>query len=214
MNISRRNIILQVVTNALAVCLFVLGWIENLNTKDGTLTAYGFSFLKYYTVISNALWSLLSVAMLVVLIRALAGHRSVSIPRLLFLFKYIVAAMLSVTFLVVVFMLAPMLGFAELFSGPNFWYHLIIPVMAIVEFICLDNYGTIKFSATFITLIPTIIYAAVYWTNILVNGVEGNDIYGILTWGIGGGILILAMIILFNWGSALLLRIGKRPPRA
>lgn len=142
----------------------------------------------------------------------LAG-KDIRIPKALFLLKFISASMLSVTFIVVITMLAPQLGIVYLFSGANFWYHLIIPFISIGEFILLDRFGRLPFKAVFITLIPTVLYAAVYWTNIMINGrgdpPATNDFYGILNWGLPVGILILITILSINFGSAVLLRFGR-----
>lgn len=207
--LSKKNLIALLIINMVTVILFFLAWIETMSTKKGALIASGFAYLRYYTVISNALFTVTSLVLAIIVICMLAGKAS-RVPRAVFMIKYISASMLSVTFWVVLVMLAPRLGIVFLFSGANFWYHFIIPFISIGEFILLDRFGKISFKETFLTLIPTLIYAAVYITNVAVNGrTPANDFYGILNWGLPVGILILLFIMAVNWGSALLLRFGR-----
>jgi len=207
--LNSKNQILLMIVNTVTVILFLLAWAETMLSKRGALIAFGFAYLRYYTVISNALFTLVSLALLILLIMMRAG-KITRIPRAVLMIKYISASMLSVTFWIVLVMLAPRLGIVFLFSGANFWYHLIIPFISIGEFILLDRFGKISFKETFLTLIPTLLYAAVYITNVAVNGrTPKNDFYGILNWGLPVGILILLLILAINWGSALLLRSGR-----
>ena len=209
---NRKNIIILLVVNIITVIFFILAWTETMTAKKGALIAFGFAYLKYYTVISNALFTIISIVLAVMLIRMLSGQ-SFRIPRIVFLIKYISASMLSVTFWVVLVMLAPRLGIPFLFSGANFWYHFIIPFISIGEFILLDRFGKVSFRETFLTLIPTILYAIVYIINIAINGrgvpTTKNDWYGILNWGIPIGVVILIIIFVINWGSAAALRLGR-----
>lgn len=210
--LSKKNVYVLLVVNILTVIFFILAWTETMTAKKGALIAFGFAYLKYYTVISNALFTIISLVLAIMMIMMLAG-KTFRIPRIILLIKYTSAAMLSVTFWVVLVMLAPQLGIRFLFSGANFWYHFIIPFISIGEFILLDRFGKISFKETFIPLIPTVLYAIVYLTNIVINGrgtpTTKNDWYGVLNWGVPIGVVILIIILSLTWGSAVALRLGR-----
>lgn len=210
--LSKKNLTGLLIINIVTVILFFLAWIETMSTKKGALIASGFAYLRYYTVISNALFTVISLGLAILVVCMLTGKIK-RVPRIILLIKYISASMLSVTFWVVLVMLAPRLGIVFLFSGANFWYHFIIPFISIGEFILLDRFGKVSFKETFLTLIPTLIYAAAYITNIAINGrgnpTTTNDWYGILNWGLPVGCVILLIILAINWGSACALRLGR-----
>ena len=122
--------------------------------------------------------------------------------------KLAATAAVTVTFLVVACFFGPLYGYGQLYLGSNLWFHLIIPLLAIVEF-CLLN-GEIPFRMTFLTGAPALIYGCFYLGNILINGKgewpDTNDWYGFLNWGYGPAMVIFAVIILTSWGTACLLR--------
>ena len=186
--------------------------------EGGLLSSPGWENLKYFTVLSNLLCGMVAAIFLITqyFCHGNSKHResdasmeqnSASLTWLLTL-KLAAAAAVTVTFLVVACFFGPIYGYGQLYLGSNLWFHLIIPLLAIVEFCLLD--GEIPFRMTFLTGAPALVYGCFYLGNILINGKgewpDTNDWYGFLNWGYVPAMIIFAVIILTSWGTACLLR--------
>ena len=135
----------------------------------------GFTMLMFYTVDSNIL---ALIASLLVGIYAFKAYRSgVKIPESIKMLKYISVCCLTVTFIVVVLVLAPMNGIKGyqmmLFSGDMLFHHLISPVLSILTFLMFDRVSYSNSKSASFALIPTIIYAVILITLNLLRIVEG-----------------------------------------
>ena len=64
LSLTRKNLIILIIVNAVTVILFLLAWTETMLTKKGALIASGFAYLRYYTVISNVLFAIMSLVLL------------------------------------------------------------------------------------------------------------------------------------------------------
>ena len=169
------------------------------NTKEGMLTAKGFINLKFYTTLSNIFAAVIAVIWIV------DYFRKKDNPSLA-LWKLMSAAAVGVTFTVVIGFLGPLYGFDTMYVGSNFFLHLVVPVMAMAEFI-IFNEKKMSAKDNLFVMLPPLIYGTVYVINTFINGVEGNDIYGFLIWGYAVGILIFAVICLAAFIIGLILRL-------
>lgn len=123
--------IFLIIINVLIIILEIIGIV--LNYKE--LHTFG---IQYYTEDSNFL---LLIASIISLIYLVLNKRK--LPRCLEIFKYTSVVCVSVTFLVVVFMLAPSIkdGYNQmLLQGSMLYHHLLCPVLAIIMFLFLDDY--------------------------------------------------------------------------
>lgn len=216
---------LRFVLNILIVLCVAAAWTGMiLRWGDGNLlTASGFSNLKYFTVLSNLLEGLAS---LVFVIYSLNGKRRArkrhsftakrqasAIPDGLEVFKYIAAVAVGVTLLVVMGMFGPLYGYMAMLGGPNLFFHLIVPVLAILEVLLLAPFKA-NAGENLLALIPTILYAVYYVVNMVMNGVgtwpNTNDWYGFLNWGLLGAIGIAAGIFAVTYVIGLILRRAAR----
>ena len=173
---------------------------------DGTgLMASGAENLKYFTVLSNELCGIVAVMRLFALLK---GRQQDFI-----LLKFVAAAAVGLTFLIIVAFLQPMYPEINMFQRANLWFHLIVPLTAMLEFVLLDA-EKLTFRSTFAAAIPSLVYGFGYLINILVNGVGSwpntNDWYGFVNWGLPVGIGIFAAVVIMNWGIACILRFLNR----
>ncbi len=203
---------IRFILNAVIVLLVLYAWlIMFFNTREGVLTSKGFTNLKYYTTLSN----IFAGAVAAVWAGAyLAGRKSASLS----VWKLASAASVGVTFIVVIGFLGPLYGFGGMYKRSNFFFHLVVPVLAMADYILFNEEKPEK-KQTLSVLLPPLIYGAVYIINTLIRGVEGNDIYGFLTWGYPAGILIFAVICAAAYGIGALLGAlnagaGKKKPSA
>ena len=123
------------------------------------------STFKYYTTISNVLAGI--SCFLLALYQIINYKTSKEIPYFVIIFKYISACMLSVTFLVVLFVLIPASGDINemirlLFSPKLLFHHTLCPILCIISFVFFENEYKIEKKSIFYSLIPTLLYAIIF----------------------------------------------------
>ena len=192
------------ILNILIIIEAAVGTVLMLFFRDGDalLASSGVENLKYFTVLSNEFCGIVAVWTLILAVRRKAP------PMLM---KLMAAAAVGLTFLIVAGFLGPLYGHRFMYKNANLFFHLILPLTAMAEYILLPvPNGGVPFRWTFCTMIPVFLYGSVYLTNNLVNGTgewpDTNDFYGFLNWGLPVGIVIFAGIMLVVWGIACGLR--------
>ena len=201
--ISKRQVI-SIILNCLIIAFVVTGTVvmlsPRMSAEGAVLASKGWSNLRYFTVLSNEFCGVVAILWI------LQNIRGKTFSALL---KLMAVASVGLTFAVVAFFLAPMNPQLNLYEGGNLWFHLIVPVTAMIEFLVLD---TVKLPVkqTLIAALPSLIYGLGYVINILINGKgewpDTNDWYGFLSWGYPAGFLIFGFIFLMNWGIACLMQ--------
>ena len=185
--------ILTVVCTLAGMVMMFLG-----TGKDGLLVTNGFENLRYYTVLSNLFSGGVAVAYLI----------TRSDRKALLLWKYMSSTCVALTFLMIALFFGPLYGWLNLYHGSNFMFHLVVPVLAVVELFLMEGELTFKMSVQ--SAIPTFLYGTGYFVNLLINGIgqwpDTNDWYGFVNWGWGVAIGIFFGVILSSWGIACLLR--------
>ncbi|MBR3645530.1 MAG: hypothetical protein IKN54_03860 [Lachnospiraceae bacterium] len=192
----------------LNLSIIVFAVIANILTFTGTysgtgLTSSGFSNFKYFTVLSNEFCGLVAIAKLLFDIK----HKDFPL-----IYKLLAASTVGLTFLTIAAFLGPIYGHASLYKGANLYFHLIIPLIAMFEYILLDSSNSfVPFKQTFITVLPVLIYGIIYLANIFINGKgqrpNSNDWYGFLNWGLFAGIIIFIVLVFSTWCMACILRL-------
>lgn len=184
--------------------------------EKGMLSDLGLRNMKYFTVLSNVFEGIASLVLAVCLVRMRNG-RAACVPHGVFLLKYLAAVTVAVTFLVVAVFFGPLYGHRLLYQGANSWFHLVIPVLAMAEFVLLDRFDGVSLRETAWAPLPALVYGIVYTVNVLVNGAgygpDSNDFYGFVLWGLPVGFGIFAGILLLSWAAGCLLRLGNRAGR-
>jgi len=166
--------------------------------RHGALSVEGLQSLRYFTVLSNLLQGGVCLA-------CLCGAR---VRR----WKYISAVSVALTFFVVLLLLGPAYGYDSMYVGANFWFHLILPILGMVNFLIVDREGTFSLRDSLLTLIPMLAYSLFYVGNLLVNGVRDNDWYGFAKHGPQSAVSAFLIMLGLNWIIALLMRLPRRRP--
>lgn len=126
---------------------------------------YGWGMFRYFTDLSNILALITSALFLITSFRP-------QFPNWLKYAKLFSAVCLSITFIVVCFVLCPLSGgmgaeFMLLF-GSMFYHHLVCPIVFVVSFLFFEPYYHYSTKDAFTALIPVFTYAAIILTlNIL-----------------------------------------------
>lgn len=142
----------------------VVGYFTNKNEEGH---AVGTRSLRYYTTLSNVFSALVCGAFLFVELKncTLCG---VPFPHWLIVLKYISTATVTCTMLTVLFFLGPTQGYGVMLGGTSLFTHLIGPLLAILSFMLLEDFDSISIKEAALGLIPTIIYSAVYLSQVII----------------------------------------------
>lgn len=195
-----------------ALVVFALCIMAFWDHADALLSSQGVGNLKYFTVLSNVFEGIMSLVLAVRLLRVRRG-RAGGVPHALYLLKLLAAVTVTVTFMVVAVFFGPWVGYRPLYRDANFFFHLVLPLMAIAEFLFLDRFDRVSFRETLWAPLPALAYGLVYTANVVVNGPgefpDANDFYGFTNWGWPAAFAIFAGILLLSWGAACFLRWGN-----
>jgi hypothetical protein len=210
----RKGLILA--SAALNIAIFLTVWFVFLNgiarREGGMLAISNLRSLRYFTLQSNLLEAVASVIMCFEMLSILRGARQRP-KKWKCLLKLASTAAVSVTFFVVVSFLGPIFGFASMYRGANLWFHLIVPLVSILEYVFCEYLNDTSFRGTFWCAAPVAVYGVYYVGNILINGIgewpDRNDFYGFLMWGVPIGAAIFLALILLGWFAGVLLRAGN-----
>ena len=196
------NIIMVIIT-AIGLCVMIF---NNHDSATG-LTAKGFENLKFYTVLTNLSAGFVALYTSVYYIES----KKETVPAHILFLKLMSVAGVGLTFFVVALFLGPIYGHSILYRDANLYFHLILPLVSMIEFVFLYiPKESLTFKHTFLTMIPPSIYGLAYLLNIMINGKgewpNTNDWYGFLNWGLGVGLLIFLFIVIASWGISCGLR--------
>ena len=195
----------EILFNLVIVILAVTGIILMLTSEaeEGALQSSGLENFKFYTVLSNVFCGIVALIYLICIFAKKGTEKMAAL-------KLAAVCGVAITFAVVAFMFGPLYGFPNFYKRGNLFFHLLLPVTAMAEFIIVKR-KKIPFRYTVFAAIPTLLYAIGYLLNILINGIGGpwpdtNDFYGFLNWGWPGGIVIFTGIPLTAFAAACLFR--------
>ena len=182
----------RVICNLLLAGVILYAWARmTFVVQSGALTATGAANLKYYTVLSNLLAAGASVFYCAA---AVSGRGVAAAERV----KFVAAVTISITFLVVVAFLGPLFGYATMFAGPNFWFHLAAPLACVAE-CALWGRPPRRIKGVLWALLPLAVYGVCYLANVIINGPgewpNVNDFYGFATWGVPVGVALFGVLL-------------------
>lgn len=179
------------VLNILIFLLTLLTLVKMLcgNSKDKELTGKGIKIFKYFTVDSNVLMGIAALVYAIYLFLVLRGTDT-AVPHWCVLLKLSATASVALTMVTVLVFLAPTCkkGYLAMFTGSNFFFHLTIPLLSILDFIFFVQGKEIRFAETVWGIIPAVLYAAAYACYVLKHAENGKvskkyDWYGFVQGG-------------------------------
>lgn len=193
------------ICNICIVLMVLIAWgVMLFANEEGVLSTLGFANLRYFTVLSNVFEGVASLLLVISLRRGGVSHG-------VFAAKYLAAVTVAVTFFVVALFFGPWIGYAPLYRSANFWFHLVIPLTAMLEFVFWDRFDIISRREVFLAPLPALVYGVVYAAALIFLG--GEDFYGFAHWGLPVGFGIFAGILLLSLAAGALLRLGNRAGR-
>ncbi len=209
MKITRRECLLAMFSALVVVICVCVGVTMNLTTvADENFDHMGLRTFCMFTVNSNIL---AAGAMAMVIPYTMDGLRTHNyyLPRWIVDLVYAGVTAVALTFIVSLFILAPVKGFVLIFSGSRFFLHGVCPVLAVIAFSFFMSQKRMGFWDSLFAILPVLIYAAIYFVMVVVIGEENggwNDFYGFATripWWISA-IALVPLSLLIATGIRLL----------
>ncbi len=168
-----KRLIVSIILNFLIVILEIIASIIGgvLHLKE-----YGFKIFYFYTQDSN-IFLMISCLIMAIFELRIITHKSNEIPVWVERLKFIATSLVTLTFLIVVFVLIPLAGWDslvdKLFLGSKLYHHFLCPILAFFSFVCLEKKLKLKFKDTVYALIPTVVYALILTILNILKVVEG-----------------------------------------
>ena len=156
---------------------------------------------RYFTNISNITVALISIANTVLLIVSLLKEKIV-IPKFFSIIKLIGITMTTLTFFVVLFVLAPATSFLLMYQDGKFFTHLLVPVFVVISFLFFEEKTLFEWKYSILGVVPPIIYSIVYTINVVYLK-TWPDIYYINTQGIWYVFSIITCLLGFGLAHGL-----------
>ena len=171
----------------------------------------GVPIFSYYTVQSNVFMGIVSFVFAKREFQIFRGRKE-EIPLVYYIFKMVATVAVSLTFFVVfaIFGFMSRGGHIPLLRNSYLFFHLIIPVISILNYVIFEKTDMIKFKHIFYGLLPTFLYEIYYIINLLANMKNGRvslqyDWYSFAQNGLLRAILVAPMMLFITFGLSLVI---------
>lgn len=200
---------LNLICSSIIVIFVFISLVINLLAQPTELVEeVGTKTFRMFTVLSNMLVGV-SFAMTIPFAVDGIRQRNYHLPRWIVTLTYASVTCISLTFLVALTILSASVGFdIIMLDGSNLLLHTLTPIVAIVAFLFINVYHTIKFKFTFLAMLPMFIYAMIYLVFAIIIGEENGgwrDHYrfeSLMPW-----YYVFIIMLALTFGIATLLRV-------
>lgn len=180
-NVNFNNIKISLIINFIIVFLTIIASIimftgfKFMYGYETVLESTKIGMLKFFTVESNILMGIVSLLFSLEEIKILKGKKT-DISTKMYILKLMATTAVGLTFFVVFAYLGPISkgGILSMLMNSNLFFHLLIPVISILNFIIFEKTNKIKLKNILCGLIPTLLYEIYYLTNILLHMENGK----------------------------------------
>ncbi len=203
------NIIIVLFTIFASFLMFT--GIKFMHGVDPILEVTKLEMFKFFTVDSNLFMAMVALAFAIEEYKIIKGKVK-SVSNKLYIFKLMSTTAVALTFLVVFIYLGPFSsgGIPSMIRNSNLFFHLLTPVLSIITFTSFEKTDKIAFKKVFCGLIPTLLYAIFYITNIIVHSNNGQvspvyDWYWFVQRGTWTIVIIIPLFALITFGISYIL---------
>ena len=213
-----KKIKISLLLNILIVVLVILGSIFMFTgftfmPSKTLLEARKIEMFKFYTVDSNILMGIISLIFIIYELRLL-NNKIDKIPNSIYILKFVATSAIALTFFTTLFFLAPQYGLYAMYNNNNLFFHLIVPVLALISYIVYEKYDT-NYKYAYLGIVPMFIYSIYYASMIIINLDNGGltfkyDFYGFLQGNINNIYIVIPIIYLISYIiSIILIKLNK-----
>lgn len=193
------NILISILTvNAIIMCIMGFKFMYGYEPYPELI---GVPIFSYYTIQSNVFMGIVSFVFANREYQILKGRKK-EISLVYYIFKMVATVAVSLTFFVVfaIFGVMSKGGPIPLLRNSYLFFHLIIPVVSILNYVIFEKTNIIKFKHIFYGLLPTFLYEIYYTINLLMNMKNGrvsirDDWYSFAQHGMLRTILVAPMML-------------------
>jgi len=222
-NINKKSIKISLVVNILVVIMTIVASIimftgfKFMHSYGMVLESTRIGMLRFFTVQSNIFVGIVSLLFAINEIKLLTGKIN-DIPPNMYILKLMSTTAVGLTFLVVFTYLGPIAkyGIPSMLTNSNLFFHLLIPVVSILNFICFEKTNIIKPKNVLYGIIPTFLYGIFYVINILLHMENGKvspiyDWYWFVQNGVWTIIIVVPMMLVISYIIGFVIwRLNKR----
>ena len=202
--INKMRCIVGLVLCSIVIVLTVVSFTLNvINFYQDDSPESGIGTLRMYTTLSNILAALTASICIPFQIEGLRKNRF-KLPAWVVEAMYIGACGVFLTFVIALTMISPTAGFVyAMFERSNLFMHTLNPIFITLLFTVAISDAKIKFNRILFTIIPTVIYALIYFICAFVANVwrDHYHIQDFLPWPVA-----LIIILAVAFGLSVLLR--------
>ena len=170
---NNKLFIASFITNIVTFLLVLVGVILMVTIRVSALGTTDITVFKYFTFQSNVFMGAVAFIYAYYQLLILLNKRD-NLPHVLLVFNHVGTTAVGLTFLVVILFLAPGYGFNLMYQGANLFFHGIVPVIAMINFMFIQKECAIKFSDTVFSIIPSLLYGIVYFIVVVATNGYGN----------------------------------------
>ena len=170
---NNKLFIVSFILNILTFLLVLVGVILMLTIRISALGQTDITVFKYFTFQSNVFMGVVAFIYALFQLLILLNKKD-KLPHVLLVFNHVGVTAVGLTFLVVIFFLAPGYGFNLMYKGANLFFHGIVPVVAMINFMFIEKECALKFSDTPFSIIPSFLYGIVYFIVVVANNAYGD----------------------------------------
>ena len=222
-SVKDKKIIISTIINIMIFVFSLLASIimftgfKFMHGYEPILEARSISMFKFFTVESNVFVGIVALIFAIKEIRVLT-NKEVDIGKKLYILKLMATTAVGLTFLVVFTYLGPISkgGIPSMLMNSNLFFHLIIPVLSMINFAFFEKTEKLHFKDSFYGIVPTFLYEIYYLGNIIVHMENGMvspkyDWYWFVQNGVWTAIIVAPMILLISFIISLVLwRINRK----
>ena len=204
---NNKLFIVSFIANIITFLFVLTGVILMITVSDGALTDRGFSVFKYFTFQSNIFMAGVAFGYGLFQFLILKGKRD-KIPHVLLVFNHVAVTAVGLTFLIVIFFLAPGYGFHLMYNNANLFFHALVPLMAMINYMFFEKECAIKFRDTPFCITPSLLYGIVYFIVVVSLNAYGDIKIDFYMFGANGPFIgalnfLAVMAIAYGFGLAI-----------
>ena len=167
---NNKLLIVSFILNILIFLLVLTGTVIMFTIGSGALTDKGITVFKFFTFQSNVFMGIVALIYAIFQLLIIKGKKD-KLSHVLLVFNHVGVTAVALTFVIVVAFLAPGYGFDKMYNNANLFFHALVPLVAMINFMFFEKEASIKFKETVYSVIPSLLYGIVYF--IIVASLNG-----------------------------------------